>query len=229
MKAEKYFHISQLKNIENALFDDSKEKIRYCLILDSQKFFYIGDSSHITNIVKRMRTTIMNLDSDQMAHNLKKTVRATSMSDWILALPEDDLTDATIVNQLLKKGFVQLHKAKRYEVHGVEDIKCYFLQHRRYKEAQLYMSSVVNLTESLANTRAKKVMRTRSSKYIDKKLTAREREVIISLQNAALHSGTGDWIIAEVEFPHGTSLEVIKNHARKSNEVYATLDYTKGL
>ena len=196
MRATKYFKAKDLLDLESALFTDN-HNFKYCLIQESQKYFYIGESVHVANVFQRIRSVLMNNQLDLVAHNLQKTVRSTNLADWVIAVFKNpELDDSYIIKQL--EGFTQLHKAKRYEVHGKENIKVFLVEHNRYR-VQTYLSSAIDLTEGQFNSRAKRLMRLRSARFKDTILGANQQQQYLAVVNAALHSGTGDWIVTEVE------------------------------
>lgn len=196
MRATKYFKAKDLLDLESALFTDH-HNFKYCLIQESQKYFYIGESVHVANVFQRIRSVLMNNHLDLVAHNLQKTVRSTNMADWVIAVFKNpELDDNYIIKQL--EGFTQLHKAKRYEVHGKENIRVFLVEHKRYR-VQTYLSSAIDLTEGQFNSRAKRLMRLRAARFKDANLKGKDLERYTLVANAALHSGTGDWIITEVE------------------------------
>lgn len=225
MRATKYFKAKDLLDLEAALFTDH-HNFKYCLIQESQKYFYIGESVHVANVFQRIRSVLLNNQLDLVAHNLQKTVRSTNMADWVIAVFKNpDTPDGYIINQL--PGFTQLHKAKRYEVHGKENIRVYLVEHKRYK-VQTYLSSAVELTEGQFNSRAKKFMKLRAARFMDADLKGKELERYTSVANAALHSGTGEWIITEVDVKPEVVGD-IPQWVRTKNEAFNNLAYREKL
>lgn len=225
MRATKYFKAKDLLDLESALFTDF-HKFKYCLIQESQKYFYIGESVHVANVFQRIRSVLMNNQLDLVAHNLQKTVRSTNMSDWVIAVFKDpDLNDNYIKSQLA--GFTQLHKAKRYEVHGKENIRVFLVEHIRYK-VQTYLSSAVDLTEGQFNSRAKKFLKLRAARFKDADLKGKELERYTAVANAALHSGTGEWAIYEIEIDR-SEIRDIPLYVRSRNEAFNNLSHREKL
>lgn len=222
MNAADFFKPADLLDLEKALFTESKEVMKYCLIQKSQKYFYIGTTVHVSNVIKRIRSVLFNVELDVVAHNLQKTVRATNLADWTIAVFKDpDFPDHYIRSKM--QGYTELHKASRYEVHAMENIKVYLLEHRRYG-VQTYMSSAIDLTETQFNSRARKMLRTRSEYFKDMDLIGKYKDLYADVAKAALHSGTGDWIIKEVSLP-GVAMSDIPVWVRNKNELFLDLSY----
>lgn len=225
MRAQKYFDKKELLDLENALFSNA-QNFKYCLIQESQKYYYIGESVHVANVFQRIRSVLMNNQLDLVAHNLQKTVRSTNLADWVIAVFKNpDISDSYIINRLA--GFTQLHKAKRYEVHGKENIRVFLVEHIRYK-VQTYLSSAIDLNESQFNSRAKKSMKLRAARFKDIALKGKDLERYTAVANAALHSGTGEWIITEVTVKPEVVGD-IPQWVRTRNEAFNDLSYCECL
>lgn len=222
MKTSDLFNPNDILDLENALFSGSEQEVKYCLIQKSQKYFYISTTVHISNVLKRMRAMLFNTDLDVAAYNLQKTVRATNLADWTIVVFKNKNFDDHVIKHALH-GYTQLHKASRYEVHGKENIKVYLLEHRRYG-VQLYLSTAIELTDTQFNSRAKNALKTRSAHFKDKVLNATQKELYAKVNAAALHSGTGDWKIVEVDIPL-LRKDDVPSFIRDCNKKFLDLSY----
>lgn len=225
MRAAKYFPKNSLSSLEDVLFADSDttNKIKYCLIHETRKVYYIGTSTNIAGLVSRLRSSVLKAENILLAHHLQENAKTTNMSDWVIALFSEELDDHEITKHL--QGFERLEKASRYEVHPVEDAKLYLLEHKRYG-AQVYISSSRELTASLANSRAKAALSRRTINYtydLDRMPSAL-KSVYIRVFHAAEHSSTGDWNIKEIPMLEHKG-KAISRYVAELNERFLDLTF----
>lgn len=187
---------NDLISVEQALFS-LQNKIKYCLIQTSQKYYYISESNSIAGVISRIRSVARNDEVNATAYALQKTVRATNLADWrIIIFADVDLPDGYIEDKL--RGYTRIHKAKRYEVHAKADAMGYYVRHSR-TGVELYMTVAGDPDDGIINSRAKRLIRDRIKRHESRtNLKSAEKSALILLMRAAIHAARGEWSYTEI-------------------------------
>ncbi len=144
MRASKYFPNNELLSLEFALFTDlvqENTKYQYCLINESARCFYIGESVSVASIIARLRLLVKGAAYPLLAHQVQGSAMTSQMADWVLAVfkPGEDMVG--IANIMENKGFEQYQREAPYGANSIESIQLYSATHRP-RGYQFYFTSV---------------------------------------------------------------------------------------
>ncbi len=203
MKAQKFFDETMLIDLESALFTDSTKEsfIKYALINETQKVYYLGISNTIPGIASRARSAIKGPEYQLLAWGIQNKIAVSNLSSWLLVCFKDGVPDNRIHEVMREHGIEQVVKARPYDFNPMSEVRIYKAQHIRNGLNMWYSTAIAD-----PNTAARHVKR--KLRALSKEYPQTVAEKLLGIVNVTYSK---EWVIIDEIVPENVNLSVIYN------------------